>query len=182
MISEGAGKAVELSRLFIHQTQWSNLRSLQLQGFFTSEVDLKRLLTAHANSLKSLGLARMILKSYESKGKLHYSSWADVILFLRESLNLHDMRFKDYLVTEGCENWRIQEPVMAYVQGTPPVRESLKFRNRVENYVLEGGEFPLPWPARKEQSLWRDLLKDFRPKLDETWEYHEDARWVWRHN
>ncbi|CAF9914048.1 MAG: hypothetical protein ALECFALPRED_009218 [Alectoria fallacina] len=172
-------KAVELSRLFIYQVHWPNLKSLLLQGFSTSEVHLKEILAAHAASLQSLEISQINLKSYESKGKVHHSSWVKIILFLRESLNLHKMRFLDSLTNEGNENWRVREPVIAYDSGTPPVREDLTFKSRVERYVVEGGEFPLPWPTEIEDSRWRDLLLEFRPKLDETWEFHDDVSWFW---
>ena len=122
-----------------------NLKSLLLQGFSTSEVHLKEVLVAHAASLQSLEISQMNLKSYESKGKVHHGSWVRIILFLRESLNLH---FHDSLTNEGNENWRVREAVVAYDSCTPPVREDLTFKNRVERYIVEGGEFPLPRPQK----------------------------------
>lgn len=53
----------------------------------------------------------------------------------------------------------------------------MTIKERVERYVVEGGEFPLPWPTETEsESGWRDVLLDFSPRLDKTWEYRETQR------
>lgn len=175
MTYEPVGRAVELSRVFVCEVHWPHLKSLQLQGFSTYEIDLKKLLTAHTTSLQSLDLSRINLKPYESKGKLHHSSWVGLILFLQESLNLHKMRFRDSLTNEGSENWRVRDCAISYSPGTSPMGENLTFKSRVERYVVDGGEFPLPWPAETEGSRWKDLLIDFRPNLDQTWEFRKAA-------
>ena len=81
-----------------------------------------------------------------SNGEIHHSSWVGFILFLRGFLNLHEMHFLNSLTNQGKENWNIIEPTLAACADTPPVREELSFRQRVERYVVDGGEFPLPWP------------------------------------
>ena len=166
-------KGTELSRLFDPQVRWPHLKRLQLHGLSATEAQLKSLLLAHATSLQSLSLSCIVLKPFRSEGGIHHSSWVEMVLFLRESLYLHKMQFEHALTTEGCENWRIYEPTMEYDQGTPSVRGDLTFKSRVERYVEVGGEFPFPWPTKITELLWRDLLLDFRPKLDETWSFHE---------
>ena len=164
--------SVDLYRVFLPQSCWPNLETLQLQGFHTEEVQIKKLLAAHATSLKSLDLGDIYLKPHLSKGKIHDSSWIGMIMFLRETLNLRDVHFHSLLCNGGNETWRIEKSTVEYGRSETPMEKSLTVKNRVEKYVVEGGEFPLPWPSQTEdQSHWRDVLLAFQPRLDESWQY-----------
>ena len=165
---------VDLSRLFDQQSHWPNLERLQLQGFSTYEIHLRKFLIAHATSLTSLSLSNINLRPHVSNGKVQHSSWVGFVRFLRESISLREMRFLHFLTNEGIENWMIIEPTVTVGADAPPVMEDLSLKQRVERYVVDGGEFPLPWPIEtKDESHWGDVLRDFLPKLDQTWQYHE---------
>lgn len=160
----------DLSRLSVQRSRWPNLERLQLQWFSTSDRHLRGFLTAHATPVTSLALSHINLRPHVSNGKIHDSFWVGFILFLRESLNLHEMYFLNSLTNEGNENWNIVEPTLAAWADTPQVREDLSFKQRVERYVMNGGEFLLPLPIEtNDKSHWETVLRDFRPKLDRTW-------------
>ena len=168
------GYAQDWSRVLDGRSHSTNLKTLLLDGFTTSERRLKGLLVSHATSLQSLDLARINLARLLSKGRFLYGSWVGVILFLRESLNLHRMHFRGYFTNQGYENWLVRDPWEPPYQDTPRVGGALTFQERVERYVVEGGEFPLPWPTEAEdQTRWRQVLRGFRPALDETWNYRD---------
>ena len=57
------------------------------------------------------------------------------------------MHFLNSPTNEGNENWNIVEPTLAAWADTPQVREYLSFKQRVERYVIDGGEFLLPLPV-----------------------------------
>ena len=99
-----------------------------------------------------------------SNGKLHHSSWVGFFCSFgsQESLNLHEVHFLNSLTDQGNENWNIVERTLTACADTPPVREDLSFKQRVERYVVDGGEFPLPWPIEsKDESHWENVLRDF---------------------
>lgn len=170
-------KTIDLSRVFLQQCQWPNLESLQLQALSTSEIRFKKFLAAHATSLTSLDLSNIVLRPHEVDEKLHRGSWVKMIQFFRQSLKLREMRFLRILSNEGNENWSIKTPTEAYWLSESSDRDKVTIKERVERYVVEGGEFPLPWPTETEsESGWRDVLLDFSPRLDKTWEYRETQR------
>ena len=169
------GYTQDLSQVLDRRSHWTNLTTLLLDGFTTSERRLKALLASHATSLQSLDLARISLSRLLPKGRLLYGSWVRVILFLRETLDLHRMHFRGYFTNQGYENWQVRDPWEPHHRDTPRVGGALTFQERVERYVVEGGEFPLPQPTETEdQARWRDVLDAFRPRLDQTWIYRED--------
>lgn len=96
---------IRLSSLFVHQTHWPHLTTLKLQGISGSDVDLKKLLLAHAATLRSLEFAYMNLEPHESQGMVHHCSWVALILFLHESLNLEEMCFRGLLTNQWNEVW-----------------------------------------------------------------------------
>ena len=173
------GPPVEFSQLF-KDSHWPNLKDLRLQGFTTSEFDLKALLAAHATSLTTLHLSQMSIKPYELNGKLCHSSWVGMILFLHESLKLQEMEFRNYLTNEGNENWSIDEypPEDTHLL---PARKFLTFKERVERFVVDGGEFPLPRPTAIQDKIgWYDMLQKSRKNYDCTWKYHESPTALWQ--
>lgn len=143
-------ETIDLSRIFLQQCHWPNLESLQLQGLSTSEIHFKEFLAAHATSLTSLKLNCVILRPHELKGMLHHGSWIRMIRFFGESLNLHNIRFNRLLTNDGNEIWGIKDPMEAYGLSKPFGRENATIKQRVETYVVDGGDFPLPWPTETE--------------------------------
>ena len=163
-----------LSQILVEHCHWPNLKHVQLYGFRVSDIHLRGFLAAHAASLTSLDLGEIILTPCEWKGKPHYSSWIRLIIFLQESLNLRKMHFCYALASEGIENWFAgdEDPVHTIV--IKQNESDLTFKERVERYVVEGGEFPLPSPSEAEdESRWPDVLVDFRSRLDATWKYYD---------
>lgn len=121
----------DLSRLSVQQPRWPNLERLQLQWFSTSDMHLRGFLPAHATPLTSLALSHINLRPHVSNGKIHDSFWVGFILFLRESLNLHEMHLLNSLTNERNEDWYIVEPTLAAWADTPQVIEDLSFKQRV---------------------------------------------------
>ena len=172
-----------LSQVLVEHCHWPYLRHVQLYGFRVSDIHLRGFLAAHAASLTSLALGIITLTSYERKGKRHHSSWIEFIIFLQESLNLHNIRFCNSLCTDGHENWSVgvtdpdKSPVVpVYRIVTKPSESELTVKERVERYVVEGGEFPLPWPSEVEdldESRWQDLLWEWerQSRFDASWKY-----------
>lgn len=140
-------ETIDLSRVFLQQCHWSNLASLRLEGFSTSEIHFKEFLAAHATSLTSLKISHVILRPHEIEGKLHHGSWFRMIRFFGESLNLHKMRLHR-LLTE--EIWVFKDSIVAYGLSNLFGRDDTVFKQRVERYVVDGGDFPLPWPTGTE--------------------------------
>lgn len=164
-----------LSRLFPHQKHWPNLATLKLQGIVGSDVDLKELLAAHAATLRSLDLSHIELQARELEGKVHHGSWVVFFLFLHDALNLQEMRFQGLLSNQWNETWNILEPEIAFSFRPPPPEHYITFKQRMERFVVEGGDFPLPWPTETEGSRWKDTLLDFRPNLDMTWQFRKSV-------
>ena len=165
--SQSHREMTNLSRILVEHYHWPNLKHVYLDGFRVSDILLRGFLAAHAASLTSLHLGEIVLTPYEWKGKPHHSSWIRFIIFLRESLNLRKMRFRYNLMSEGVENWFVADANPLY---TIVVKGHLTVKERVERYVVEGGEFPLPWPSEAEdESHWRDVLLDFQSRSDMTW-------------
>ena len=169
---EPLSKAIDLSRLFPPQSHWPRLRTLQLHGVKTSDIQLKAFLAAHASSLTILRLCYVHLSPYESKGRLHHGSWVATILFLHDALKLSEVSFSGFFTNSGNENWRVRGSTAAVGQDPLPTTET--FKERVQRYVVDGGDFPLPRPIETEDEFrWQRVLRDFRAKLDNTWEYDE---------
>ena len=168
----------DLSQVLVKHCHWPNLKTVQLEGFRVSDIHLRGFLAAHVASLTFLVLGDIILTSYEWKGKPQHSSWVRLIIFLQESLNLRKMLFYHTLLTEGNENWSVGDsPGVVHRIVTKQNESDLTVKERVERYVVEGGEFPLPWPSEAEdESRWTDVLLDFRSRLDETWRFRDHYR------
>ena len=163
-----------LSQVLVEHCHWPNLKTVQLHGFRVSDTHLRGFLAAHVASLTSLVLGEMTLTPYGWKGKPHHSSWIRFIIFLQESLNLRKMKFYNTLVGEGNENWSVGDADKKRRIVIKQNESDLTVKERVERYVVEGGEFPLPWPSQAEdESRWLDVLLDFRSRLDATWQYHD---------
>ena len=163
-----------LSQILVEHYHWPNLKNVHLAGFRVSDIHLGGFLVAHAASLTSLHLEDIVLTPCEWKGKPHHSSWIRFIIFLRESLNLRKMYFRHNLVSEGVENWFLPDPNPVPTIVVKINKGELTVKERVERYVVEGGEFPLPWPSEAEdESHWRDVLLDFQTRLDATWKYRD---------
>ena len=163
-----------LSRVLVDHYHWPNLNRVLLHGFKVSDIHLKGFLAAHAASLTSLGLGEIILTPYERKGKPHHSSWINFIIFLQESLNLRKMYFCHSLVSEGDENWSVADGDEARRIAQKWYGGGLTVKERVERYVVKGGEFPLPWPSEAEdESRWGDVLRDFDSRSDATWQHYQ---------
>ena len=161
-----------LSRVLVEHHHWPNLKYVQLEGFRVSDTLLRGFLAAHAASLTSLHLGQIVLTPCEWKGKPHHSSWIRFIIFLRESLNLRRMYFLYNLVSEGVENWFVADADPIHTIVVKIDEGYLTVKERVERYVVEGGEFPLPWPSEAEdESGWRGVLLDFQSRSDATWKY-----------
>ena len=173
-LAQYPGYLNSLSRILDQHCHWPDLEHVRLYGFKVSDTHLRGFLAAHASSMRSLDLGLIILTPYELKGELHYSSWIRFIIFLQESLNLRKMRFRDVLANERKENWSVGDRMAELRRGKRPGQDQLTVKDRVERYVVEGGDFPLPWPTEAEdESRWRDVLLDFRSRLDESWRHYE---------
>ena len=160
----------DLSRILVDHYHWPSLNRVRLHGFRVSDLHLRGFLAAHSTSLTSLDLGELILTPYEWKGKPRHSSWIRFIIFLRESLNLRNMCFRHFLISEGDENFFVGDADDTHRIVIKRNEGDLTIKERVERYVVEGGEFPLPWPSEAEdESRWRDVLLDFRSKSDATW-------------
>ena len=172
-LSQSHANMNNLSRVLAEHNHWPNLSHVQLHGFRASEIHLRGFLAAHAASLMSLDLGVIILTPYEWKGKPHYSSWIRLIIFLQESLNLRKMCFRYTLASGGVENWSADADAVHRIV-TKQNEGDLTVKERVERYVVEGGDFPLPWPSEDEdESRWRDKLLEFQSKSDATWRFYE---------
>ena len=166
-----------LSQVLVEHYHWPNLSNVELHGFRASEIHLRGFLAAHAASLTSLDLGTIMLLPYEWKGKPRSGSWIRLIIFLQESLNLRKMCFHSTLASGGVENWLATDADMIRRIGTKQNASDLTVKERVERYVVEGGEFPLPWPSETEdESRWRDVLLEFQSKSDATWGFYQNRR------
>ena len=86
-----------------------------------------------------------VIGQVSMKGKLFHSSCVRIIRFLHKVLKLHELHFLRFLATIGCVIWDVGD----CLSGGPdslPGSIALTFKERVERYVVEGGEFPLPRP------------------------------------
>ena len=165
-----------LSRVIVENYHWPNLNHVRLYGFRVSVIQLRGFLAAHAASLTSLDLGSIILTPYERNGKPHHSSWIRLIIFLQQSLNLRKMYFRDCIGSEGTENWIVGDPDSWQRIVIKENESDLTVKERVERYVVEGGEFPLPRPPEAEdEPRWRDVLRDFQSRSDATWKYYYHA-------
>ena len=161
----------KLSRLFVHRTHWPHLTALKLQGISGSEVDLKELLLAHATTLRSLELTHMRLEPHKFQGIVRHGSWVRLILFLHDSLDLENICFQGRFTNQWNETWLAGDATTTCAPSTLSLQHCDTFMYRIERYVVEGGDFPLPWPTETEGSSWQHTLIDFRPNLDESWEF-----------
>lgn len=158
---------VKLSELFGAGAHWPNLKRLKLQALGATDISLKKLLTTHAASLRSLELAHIILEQYQQDGEERRGSWVEIIPFLQTSLRLDTVRLGGYLRNGWDEKWILRDPDESYhwlpEAKQPPERGSC-LKHRVERFVVEGGPCPLLMPH---EAAERDCV-GFG---DESWRY-----------
>lgn len=150
VISESVMK---LGQLLKSRSHWPTLQRLVLQGFCTSEVDLRRLLGTHAATLKSLGLSDVDFPPLGRQQESSGGSFFSLIKFLKSSLSLEHMEFNGTFCNHWDEGW-----VVNWRNEYAHDKECLKVD--IERFVVYGGECPLKAPDVDEDESWADQGDD----------------------
>lgn len=134
---------VKLASLIDSHAHWPHLRRLKLQGIKTTDVDLRRFLRSHQSTLRSLELGHIKFDDHSFEGKVRHGSWVSMILFLHQSLHLQHVYLGGILDSDSKETWDIYDPDEPGWYTTRMFTTWVaNFKHRIEQYVLEGGEFP----------------------------------------
>lgn len=78
----------KLFERFEIRAHWPNLQRLELGGLVETNISLMSLLTTHATTLRSLGLAFISLETHQLGEEECHGSWVEFIVFLQNSLSL----------------------------------------------------------------------------------------------
>ena len=147
--TEGRDPAVNLSDIIDPKLHWPYLKRLSLRCFTATDISLKNLLTCHTTTLRSLELAYIKLEPYPLDGKEYHGSWIEIIAFLESSLSLASVSLDGLLSNESGEMWSI-------CGQDKPKGPCLK--DRIEQFIVEGGTCPLPVPHAPERPAdWEHL-------------------------
>lgn len=150
---ENKTDVVDLSHLLEYRTYWPCLRRLHLQAMSTTELFLRKFLTTHMSTLRSLELKHLDLDMHESESGEVRGSWVSIILFLQSDLELKDVRLGGNLSNNWDEAWCIHGPdeddQSVDIQRSSNSGGSC-LKHRIERFVVHGGEFPLMLPENME--------------------------------
>lgn len=105
------------------------------------------MLEAHATTLRSLTLGVIVMTPEWANLSLVYGSWDSIINFLHNSLKLDYVTFQGIIANSGSESWRADDKI----------HSSECLRNRIERFVVSGGEYPLRSPTEEDFQAWRTL-------------------------
>lgn len=146
---------VRLPEIIEAEVHWPNLKRLTLQAMRAAQIDLIKLLTIHATTLRSLDLAYIHLESHHRDGKEYYGSWAETLVFLQNSLNLDTVRLGGRLTNSSGEQWRLPGSNLSGIIDCTRVIHPLgssSLKQRIEDFVVQGGVCPLPTPHEAEKA------------------------------
>lgn len=161
-LSHNAPEAnINLSQLIELRCYWPNLKRLALQAIYCTNEALRAFLTSHASTLRTLKLAYIDLVQNPATPNDYTGSWVSKMLFLEQTLSLEEVQLNGNYSNSRDEAWPIHDPSDAnywWCMGTPkgkipPVGSCLK--HRIEQFLVEGGNFPLPVP--KARMPWQYL-------------------------
>ncbi|KAM0799844.1 hypothetical protein BDR22DRAFT_854438 [Usnea florida] len=141
-LTELRSPAVNLSEIIDPKLHWPYLKRLSLRCFTATDISLKNLLTCHNATLRSLDLAYIKLEPYPLDGKEYHGSWIEIIAFLEKSLSLESVSLDGFLSNENGEMWSIHN----YDAIERPC-----LKERIEQFIVEGGTCPLPMPHAPER-------------------------------
>lgn len=130
---------IPLDRLLTHRIHWPSLSDLRLEGFTSQGNDLDTFLQAHAQTLCRLEIANHRFTDPPTKYAQSHSWWA----FIQEvsaALKLQHIAFEGELQGR-VDAWTVNG---CYASTSPNLGQfGLSLRDRIHQYVLHGGEFPL---------------------------------------
>ena len=144
--SEEGIYVIGLSQLIQFRCHWPQLKRLELSGLCSTDKALREFISSHASTLRVLELGDILLIEDEELPGNHRGAWVSMILFLRQTLSLQKVRLDGYLQASSSEAWCIHDPDLDgyWTDGRPPPPVGSCVKHRVERFVIEGGELPLP--------------------------------------
>ena len=93
----------------------------------------------------------------------YHGSWIEIIVFLESSLSLESVRLDGLLSNESGEMWAIRpdNDDFCFARTRPALIEGPCLKDRIEQFIVEGGICPLPMPHA--------------PDRPEDWEHFTDT-------
>ncbi len=156
-----------LADILQFRSSWPHLTTINLKGFFTDGATLVNFLESHSSTLRSLELTNISILVLTDEPKIPpgsvTASWVSIIRFLENSLHLKHIILNGYF--SYCEDglrdfWYSSTDYKARLSNTQE-RDLFVYRPdclrlRIQRFIVEGGECPLP--ARRE--LWEEVGDD----------------------
>lgn len=145
-----------LSALFHSEHQYRNLRELDLRNMRFSETGLTNFLDHHASTLTSLRLNSVELVATRSSRS---PCWRRVFIHIQATLCLCEALLQDGLYISGGGVWISMHPM-------PEGRFPGCLLDKVEHFILEGGECPI-------RDDYHELnVNDLNGLGDESWAFY----------
>ena len=173
--TEVRNPAVNLLEIIDPEIHWPYLKRLNLRCFAATEVSLKSLLTRHTTTLRYLELAYIKLEPYPLDGMELHGSWIEIIVFLESSLSLESIRLDGFLSNERGEMWSIcHQDGDCFARTRLGLIEGPCLKDRVEQFIVEGGTCPFPMPHGPDRPAdWEHLTDtsffDFHRLFSSPW-------------
>ncbi len=155
------------SHLTCSRPHWPHLRRLKLGAMHTSEMCLRKFLTAHTSTLRSLALAHIYITGKHGwpKSRKGRGSWLSIILSLERDLRLDRLRLDGKFSNHWDEAWTTHDPDedehwAGYGRSQNRPLPGVSLKHRVERFVVSGGDFPLSppkstfWAASRHPHEW----------------------------
>jgi hypothetical protein len=166
-----------LDDIVFRSCHWKRLKSLSLQGFATTESELRNFLLRHTNTLCSLELGNALLCRSEGEKGGNPGSWIGFFHFLNENMALREVNFRQKLSNGVDEAW--------YSPNTDSdhhrigcsyrwINDSNPFdclRYRIERFITLGE--PCPFEPLPEDA-------DLTPYFGLPWMFTADMSWEFR--
>ena len=169
---EGKWRPVVLfDHIWPNLVHYSSLKCLSLRGFRVSQLRLQGILSLHALTLSSLELIDIGFEWKEARDKICAGSWADMIQFLEEHLNLTQVEFDGFLANGWDEAWYLMN-VQRCIDEPPYQSPTETLKYRIEQYVAKGGICPLDLPRGREDDNKRDYWFEIN---DLSWQWYPEG-------